>query len=95
MPGSILLAMDTTRKYRNVNNPKRPNDISSFVADAVQLCIEAEVDSNVKAMGRYELCKFASYLQVNLHFYDITSGDSKCSDREDYSRCLSLLSSFE
>jgi hypothetical protein len=54
-----------------------------LLADAIQLCIEAEVDPNVTAMGRYELCKFASFFRINLHFYDITSGDAECSDRED------------
>ena len=86
MPGSILMAMDNERdhrKYKDVNNPKRPGDKRRLLADAIQLCIEAEVDSNVTAMGRDELCKFASYLRINLHFYDITSGDEECSDRED------------
>ena len=28
-----------------------------------------------------ELCKFASFLRVSLHFYNITSWDSKCSSQ--------------
>ena len=57
MPGSILLALGTDRdhrKYKEVNNAERPDDKSPSVADAIQLCIKPDVDSNVNAMGRYE-----------------------------------------
>ena len=41
---------------------------AKLLADAFQLCIEAEVDSNVNAMGHYKLMTFGSYLRINLHF---------------------------
>ena len=84
-PGTCL-ALDTdrnNRKYRDILDKKKPAAKRRLLADAIQLCIEAEVDSNVKAMGRFELCKFASFLHINLHFYDISNGDAECSDRED------------
>ena len=74
MPGSILLALDDDRdrrKYKDVNNPKKPRYKKALLRDAIQLCVEADVDSNVTAMGPYELWKFSSFLRVNIHYFDI------------------------
>ena len=82
MPGSILLALDTDRehrKYTNVNDSKRPRYKKALLAAAIQLCIDADVDSNVDAMGPYELWKFSSFLHINIHYFDITDGNAECS----------------
>ena len=46
MPGSILLVMDSERKYKNVNNPKRPADKQMLLNDAKALCVAAGVDTS-------------------------------------------------
>ena len=76
----FLLALDTDRKYRNVNNSSRPKDTTNLLTDAIrltQLCIGAQVNSNVKAMGPYELVQFATFMRVNIHVYVITNEDSE------------------
>ena len=55
------------RKYDHVNNAKRPWVKKSLLRDAIQLCIDADIDSNVNAMGPYELWKFSSFLHINIH----------------------------
>ena len=78
MPGSILLSMDNTRKYRGVNDSKRPRYKQMLLNDAKVLCVAAGVDSNVDAMSLFELDQFGRYLRVNFHFFDITLGDPDC-----------------
>ena len=86
MAGSIIIALDTdrnNRKYKDVNNPKRPGDKAKLLANAIQLCIEADTDSNVPAMGPYELTKFGSFLLINIHSFDITDRNTECSKQID------------
>ena len=55
------MAMDNAhahRKYEQVTDSKCSLAKARLRRDTIQLCIDADVNSNVKAMSRFELCQF-------------------------------------
>ena len=79
MASSMLLALNTDwnscQYHKEVNDPKQSFEWNKLLTATIQVCIEADVDSNVASNCPYELTKFGSFLRLNIHYFDITEGN--------------------
>ena len=54
-----------------------------FITNAIQLCIDANVDSNVSALGPYKLSQLKIWyvslcMHVKIYFFDKSDGNAEC-----------------
>ena len=87
MASSMLLALNTDwnscQYHKEVNDPKQSFEWNKLLTATIQVCIEAEVDSNVASNCPYELTKFGSFLCLDIHYFDITEGNAEYSEHID------------